>query len=175
MRRPARLFWILPALAAAADLAMILWTLPAIRAAAGGLPAFDLRPGGYSAEEARAFLSALSGAGRALYLGPQHLLDLAFPALLAATLVLAFRLLLPGGRLWIACSLLALAGMGADYLENVRVRAMLQVWPDPPDAAAIARASLATRAKFLLDGLALAAALAAALWRIPARPGGRRA
>ena len=57
-------------------LVMLLWSLPKIAAEAGGLTPFDMRPGGYSLAEARAFLAALSPEGTAFYLGVQHRLDM---------------------------------------------------------------------------------------------------
>lgn len=159
-----RLFWSLFVLAMAVYLAMILWTLPAIMRAAGGLAPFDLRPGGYSVDEARAFLDALGADGRATYLGPQALLDLVYPALLAATLIVGFRLLLRRPALWIPAGLLAVAASGFDWLENLRVRGLLTA--DMPGDAAILGASFATVAKSVLSSVAFAALLLAGSFRL---------
>ncbi len=89
MTAPRLAFWLLFAATLGVYATMLGWTLPAISAAAGGLPAFDMRPGGYSFDEAKAFLAALSPEGKALYLDVQHKLDTAYPGLLAATLFFA--------------------------------------------------------------------------------------
>jgi hypothetical protein len=151
-------------------LAMILWTLPAIQADAGGLRAFDLRPGGYDLIEAQAFLSALGAEGRALYLGAQHWLDLVYPALLAMFLgLLIWRLGADAPRwvLWIGAAL-CVAGAGFDYLENARVAAMLVSPVDQIDAGQVAAASFATVWKSRLTTLAVVLLLGLAIragWR----------
>lgn len=121
------LFWLVFAATLGVYLVMLLWTLPAITAAAGGLVPFDLRPTGYSFDEARAFLAALTPEGTALYRTVQQRLDIAYPALLAATLVMAILLLAPAGlgrwRWFLAAT--ALPGMVFDYLENAAVARML--------------------------------------------------
>jgi hypothetical protein len=58
-----RIFWLVVAATLGVYLVMVLWSIPRISAEAGGLPVFDLRPGGYTFEEARAFLAALSPEG----------------------------------------------------------------------------------------------------------------
>lgn len=129
-------------------------TLPRIAAEAGGLTAFDLRATGYSEAEARAFLTALSPEGRALYSGLQHRLDTAYPPLLALVLVWTYMVLLP--KRWaVAASLLAVLGAGVDLVENARVAALLR--PETPTAEEIASASWATLAKTGVVSLALAA------------------
>lgn len=121
------LFWLVFAATLGVYLVMLLWTLPAVTAAAGGLVPFDLRPTGYSFDEARAFLAALTPEGTALYRGVQQRLDIAYPALLAATLVMAILMLAPA-RLdrwrWLLAAT-ALPGMVFDYLENAAVARML--------------------------------------------------
>ncbi len=64
-----RAFWVLFAAMMTVYLVMVLKTLPEIAASADGLKAFDVRPAGYSESQARAFLTALSDDGRALYWG----------------------------------------------------------------------------------------------------------
>lgn len=121
------LFWVVFAATLGVYLVMLAWTLPAITTAAGGLAPFDLRPTGYSFDEARVFLAALTPEGSTLYRGVQQRLDIAYPALLAATLVLAILLLSPAGLgrwRWLLAAA-ALPGMVFDYLENAAVAAML--------------------------------------------------
>ncbi|MFM7334360.1 MAG: hypothetical protein ACKO1H_08095 [Tabrizicola sp.] len=136
-------------------LTMVLWSLPRIADWAGGLVPFDLRPLGYSPEEARAFLAALPVEGRAFYLTVQHKLDLAYPGLMALSLILAFRRLAPGGMA-LAMGLLAAAGAGFDYAENAAVSGLLA--GVPTDAAVIA-ASRLTLAKSACTTLALSVLL----------------
>ena len=61
---------------------MVFWTLAYLRRTAGGLEPFDLRPFGYTPEEARKLLYALSSVGRKYYADVQLQLDTAFPAAL---------------------------------------------------------------------------------------------
>lgn len=151
-----RLFWAMFAVAMGIYLVMVLWTLPAISAAAGGLPVFDLRPRGYGPEEARAFLVALDEAGRALYLGPQAGLDLIYPGLLALVLALGAHLLLRPGWKGVQATVIvfALAGSGFDYIENIRVRALLLADPGSVSTEMIAGASRATMLKSGLSSVA---------------------
>lgn len=163
-------FWLLLAATLAVYLAMIAWTLPRIAAAAGGLAAFDLRPAGYSFEEARAFLVALPPADVAFYLAVQHRLDLVYPALLAVMLFWAIHALSPeawGIWRW-PLALLAVPGSLFDYLENASVAQMLKSGPDALTTAMVGRASTFTVLKSLFDTLAMTVALVlllAWLWR----------
>ena len=138
--------------------AMVLWTLPAISDGAGGLVPFDLRLTGYNVADARLFLSGLNDAGRALYQGPQRLLDTAYPALLGLVLSGAFIALV--ARRWLrwALILVVLAGMAADYTENYLVAQMLAA-QEPVADSLVAAASRATLVKSTLTGLAMTVVL----------------
>jgi hypothetical protein len=108
---------------------MVIWPLPRITAAADGLAPFDMRPLGNTFAEAQAFLRALSPEATAFYLNVQQKLDIAYPALLAATLFFAIAALLPhrlGVWRWLI-ALIAIPGSVFDYLENTAVSAMLVV------------------------------------------------
>lgn len=145
------LFWLLVAATGAIYAAMAIWSLPYLAGEADGLMPFDLRPFGYAADDAREFLHRLSDDGRAFYLTVQHRLDLAFPALLAATVAwTAFRLPPPGWRAvrWVLV-VAAIGGMVADYSENAAVAAMLSAAPDAVAAGQIATASRWTVLKSL--------------------------
>ncbi len=63
-----------------------LWFGP--RVEDGGLPPFDLRPGGYAMPERQAFQTALIPAGRAACLGPVRINDAVFAVPMGLTLVL---------------------------------------------------------------------------------------
>lgn len=154
-RVPLSLLWCVVAVTLAVYLVMVLWSLPRIADWAGGLAPFDMRPLGYSPEEARAFLAALPEEGRAFYLNVQHRLDLAYPGLLALSLVLAFRRLAPGA-LGLALGIVAVTGAGFDYAENAAVTRLLGA--DPTDAALVS-ASRLTLAKSVCATLALSGLL----------------
>ena len=125
-------FWLLCAATLVVYAAMLVWSLPTVSAAAGGLRSFDLRPGGYSFGEAQAFLTALTPDGKAFYLNVQQRLDLAFPALEAATLFFAILMLTPARwGIWRQIlPLTAIPGAVFDYLENHAVASMLAAGPD---------------------------------------------
>ena len=81
----ARALWLSLALMLAGLALIFLWAAPRIEA--GGLAPFDLRTQGYSFAEARAFLTALTPEGRAVYLGPQRVADTIFPVGFAGTMM----------------------------------------------------------------------------------------
>jgi hypothetical protein len=142
-------FWVIFAATIVIYAVMVAWSLPIITANAGGLLPFDLRPMGYSFEEASAFVRALSEEGRGFYRAVQHRLDLVYPALLAAVLVLATLLLTPtrwGALRWLL-ALPALPGMVFDYLENRAVAAMLSAGVDGLTPEMVEQASLWTQLK----------------------------
>ncbi len=138
-------------------LVMIFVTLAHIETLSGLRP-FDMRPGGYSAEQANSLLSALGSSGRRYYLTRQIPLDLAYPALMALTLVsllkwlgvqdVNHRLVQIGIRVSIWAAL-------ADYLENVGICLMLLSWPEV-SANTVLAASVASTVK---SGLTTAAVL----------------
>jgi hypothetical protein len=158
-------FWSVVAATLTVYAVMVAWTLPRIASEAGGLPPFDMRPMGYSAQQAMAFLGALSGEGRSLYLGLQHKLDLVFPALAALSFILSFRYLFsgaPAALFWVlaACSV---AGAGFDYMENFRVAGLLRTPLGDVSDAAIGKAAQATVMKSALNtgcGIALVVGIA---------------
>lgn len=143
------LFWTTVAVTLAVYAAMVFWSIPAITREAGGLPVFDMRPGGYSYEEAKAFLAALSPDGAQFYANVQHGLDTAYPALLGITLGWAILRLSPARwSLWrwlLAAT--AIPGMIFDYWENHDVAQMLVSGPDNVTPEFVAAASFHSQAK----------------------------
>lgn len=139
--------------------AMIGITLNHIEMLAGLRP-FDMRPGGYSTEQAQTLLDALGVEGRQYYLTRQIPLDLLYPALMALTLISALKWLewqginglLSKVGIWFS------AGAGiADYVENAGICIMLLSWPELPNnvvqatsGASIAKAGLTTLAVLVL-------------------------
>lgn len=166
-------FWILFAVTMGIYAVMLSWSLPTIAAAAKGFVPFDMRPGGYSWAEARVFLIAISPQGIAFYLGPQHLLDLFYPGLLALTLFFAISALLPkrlGIWRWVI-ALIALPVALFDYLENFAVTAMLRSSPATIAPALVDTASRWTVLKTMSTTIAGSVVLAllighAAAWAI---------
>lgn len=160
-------FWICFFAATGLYLVMVLWSLPLISEAAGGDVPFDMRPTGYSGEEARAFLTALSDEGRAFYLAVQHRLDSIYPGLLGVTLALGLMLVYRG---WVAALGVVLsAGVAlADYMENMAVATMLRVGPEGVSDAMADAASGWTLLKSGLSTVVFLALLIGALrigWR----------
>ncbi len=144
---------------------------PRIHEASGGLPVFDLRVGGYTLEEAQAFLRALTPEGKATYLGPVGWLDTLFPGLFAATLYCALVVLL---RPYLGASArlvgaLALIPAVFDWLENAAVATMLNAGPDGVTADMVATASRWTVLKWWTDLPLMALVLVLAVlagWRL---------
>lgn len=146
---------------------ILLWSAPRIAAAAGGLPIFDLRPAGYSLDEARAFLAALDPAGRAFYRSVQLRLDAVYPVLFALTFAWAVLRMLPPGKgrgLMILPPILAAA---FDHVENALVARMLDAGAAGVAPDLVASASTATQLKSALTSLTFLLVLFAGLaaWR----------
>ncbi len=143
------LFWICVALTALVYGIMLVWSLPIILADADSLLPFDLRPVGYSYEQAKSFLAALSPDGTRFYRTTQRALDTAFPILEALSLGAAIFLLLPdrlgAKRFFIA--LLVLPGSVFDLLENAAVAALLRAGSNGITPEMVAQASFYTQLK----------------------------
>ncbi len=160
-------YWVIFVAAFAVYAVMMVWTLPGITAEAGGLTPFDLRLRGYTPAEAQAFVDALSLRGRALYTGPQRLLDLFYPGLLALVLLGAILTLVTGRGMRATLIVMTFIGMAADYGENYRVGEMLG-WDGPLPEELVKAASTLTVTKSTMTGLVMLAVLAAvllAMWR----------
>jgi hypothetical protein len=136
---------------------MVFWPLAYLRHIAGGLEPFDLRPFGYSLDEARAFLFAISDIGRDYYLNVQLQLDMIYPATYALSRALllwwltqpgrvADRPLPPAARLILLALPILTAAL--DYRENEGIAAMLHAGPRL-EADIVAQASFWTRVKSL--------------------------
>lgn len=108
----------------AAWLAMNLVTAPQIEALADGQRILDMRFTGYSFEDARSFVAAIGDEGAALYLGPQFWLDMLFPALLGAVLIICY-LRLFSGLIGLIMSGGAFIYIVIDYLENFAIARIL--------------------------------------------------
>ena len=158
--------WILFAVTLTVYGVIVGWSLPVISHAAGGLTPFDLRPTGYSFEEAKAFLTALSADGQAFYLGVQQKLDALYPALIGATLFFAIYLLAParlGYWRWVL-ALMAIPGTVFDYLENAAVAGMLNLGPDQLTPDVVVAASRWTVGKSAASTVASVVLLILLIW-----------
>ena len=146
---------------------ILLWSAPRIAAAAGGLPIFDLRPAGYSTDEARAFLAALSPAGRSFYRDVQLRLDAVYPVAFALCFGWAVLRMLPPGRHRGLLLLPPVLAAAFDLAENALVARMLDAGAGGVDPDLVASASAATQAKAALTTLTFAIVLLATLaaWR----------
>ena len=141
-----KIYWAIVAITISNYLVMVLWSLPKISLMAGGAVPFDMRPGGYSFEEAVAFVSALSPSGRDFYLNTQHLLDSFYPALLSITLAIGLITLVPRYWGWTMAVIAVMAGI-FDYLENASVAQILSLAPDYITPSMVSTASNWTVAK----------------------------
>jgi hypothetical protein len=138
-----KLYWVLVAATLILYMVLVLWSLPIISREANGLVPFDLRPAGYSFESAKEFIGALSGDGMTFYLGTQHLLDLFYPAMLAAVLAIALWRLSQSWHRMIRLILMVfpIIGMLADYLENSAVSRMLHAGAETLTSDMVAKSS----------------------------------
>lgn len=161
------LFWLLVAATLGVYLSMVLWSLPVISTAAAGLAPFDLRPAGYTFEEAMAFLTALSPEGRDFYRTVQHRLDLVFPGLLAATILLAIAALLPGrlGRWRFVLPLPVVLAAAFDWAENADVGKMLAAGAEGVTPEMVAAASRWSVLKAGVSTVAYSGLLILLLWK----------
>jgi hypothetical protein len=162
MTRRATAFWILFAATLAVYLVIILWSLPRITAAAGGATPFDLRPFGYTFEEARAFMTALSPDGTWFYIKIQHRIDLLYPALFGATLLFAIAYLLPEAWRawrWVLAVVIAVPVTLFDYLENHFIVGMLKIGPDAITPEAVANTNRWTVLKSISTTVAMVVVL----------------
>ncbi|MEM7289036.1 MAG: hypothetical protein AAF412_01485 [Pseudomonadota bacterium] len=122
-----------------------------------GLSPFDMRPGGYSTEQAYALLDALGVDGRQYYLTRQIPLDLLYPGLMALTFVSVLKWLDSHGLNRVLTQVGICVSVGAaitDYLENAGICLMILSWPEPPTNL-IQTSSVASIAKAVLTTLAV--------------------
>ncbi|MEM9573784.1 MAG: hypothetical protein AAF870_00985 [Pseudomonadota bacterium] len=152
--------------AAGIYLAMINITLEHIQSLSGLRP-FDMRPGGYSTQQAYALLDALGIDGRQYYLTRQIPLDLIYPGLMALTLVSVLKWLESHGFNRVLAQVgvwLSVGAAIADYLENAGICTMILSWPEP-SIILIQAASVASISKAVLTTLAvLTACIGLVFW-----------
>lgn len=141
---------------AAVYLTMITITLAHLETVSGLRP-FDMRPAGYSPEEAANLLNRLGTSGRDYYVRNQIPLDTLYPALLSLTMIATFSWL---GKRKSNSKLVSLGialSVGTalfDYGENLGIATMIWDWPNIPDHIVIA-SSIATITKSVLTTLSV--------------------
>ena len=153
-----KIYWVLVAATVTNYLTMVLWSLPMVSEMAGGSVPFDMRPGGYTFDEAREFLTLITDAGRDFYLNTQQLLDFFYPTLFAITLAIPLAHLVPRYRGWTLAAL-AIAAGALDHIENNAVAVMLRVAPDALTEVMVSTASNWSLAKSVSTTIALVALL----------------
>ena len=141
-----KVYWAVVIITIINYLVMVLWSLPKISLMAGGEVPFDMRPGGYSFEEAVAFVTAIDSSGREFYLNIQHLLDSFYPVLLTITLAIGLVNLVPRYWRWLMATVAISAGV-FDLLENASVAKILTITPGDLTPALVSTASNWTLAK----------------------------
>ncbi|MCJ8309934.1 MAG: hypothetical protein HRU27_14500 [Rhizobiaceae bacterium] len=142
-----------------------------------GVRAFDMRPTGYSFDDALALISALGEEGRRVYLTVQIPLDTAYPALLAISSASSLYWLSQSfgstARWYRAVAAVAYLAAIADYAENGLIVWMINVGLGVPQTL-VSAASLATVSKSILSTVVFATLLIAlaefAMRRIRQRP-----
>ena len=154
-----KVYWIVVAATVANYLIMVLWSLPLVSEMAGGNVPFDMRPSGYTFQEAQEFLNTIDGKGRDFYLNTQQLLDSFYPALLATTLAIPLVHLTPRYWGWVLAVIAVAAGV-FDYLENGAVASMLTLNPDELTKSIVSTANHWTLAKSVTTTIASVALLA---------------
>lgn len=153
-----KIYWVVVAATVTNYLIMVLWSLPLVSEMAGGSVPFDMRPGGYSFDGARGFLTAITDEGREFYLDTQQLLDLFYPTLFAITVAIPLAHLVPRYWGW-TLAVLAIAAGVFDHLENSAVAIMLRAEPDALTEAIVSTASNWTLAKAISTTIVLVALL----------------
>jgi hypothetical protein len=140
---------------------MFFGTLAYLSRLAGGLKPFDIRPTGYSYEEAWAFINAIGEQGRAYYLNPELIIDTVYPPLYAISRAFALWWLTMPGRVRRALLPLGLryafigipvAMASLDIIENSCIARMLWTWPDL-SSGVVSISSVATETKIALGAL----------------------
>lgn len=151
---------------AAIYLIMITVTLAHIEAVSGHRP-FDMRPVGYSPQDATALLEGLGVEGRQYYLQRQIPLDTLYPALLAATLILVMRWFgtrMANEKLVRVGIILSVGAALCDYAENLGVVALIRSWSHVSDALVYASSAASVSKSVLTTAAFMCLMLIGGLW-----------
>ncbi|MCF6305225.1 MAG: hypothetical protein L3J33_07635 [Rhodobacteraceae bacterium] len=157
MNALSRLFWLLCILTIAHFAYIQVFILPTVLADSGGYVMLDTAITGYTAVEAKAFFQAIQASGNTSFAAFHAFDDRVFPMLYGLTLALALWIITDGWSkaIRIILVLVALTASVADYLENAKIIAMLEM-----DAAKIPKsladaASTTTITKYTLIGISV--------------------
>ncbi len=153
MNKSWKIYWVVVAVTVTNYLTMVLWSLPLVSEMADGGVPFDMRPGGYSFEEAQVFLTSMNNEGRDFYLNTQQLLDFFYPTLFAISVAIPLAHLLPRYWGW-PLALLAIVAGCFDHLENSAVAIMLRIEPNLVTEAMVSSANSWTLAKSISTSIA---------------------
>lgn len=153
-----KIYWVVVAAAVTNYLIMVLWSLPLVSEMADGGVPFDMRPGGYSFDDALVFLSTIDDTGRHFYLDTQQFLDLFYPTLFAITVAIPLVRFVPRYWGWTLAAIAIAAGV-FDYLENGAVAVLLTTEPESVTEAMVSTASNWTLAKSISTTIASVALL----------------
>lgn len=144
---------LLAALSVASFGALVWYSVMVLKPSAGGLLPFDERVLGYTFDDAKAYLTALSNGGRAVYLVEVRILDTVFPIFLALYLgYLAMHLAGDWMHPW-SRMILVLPAAGyvlMDLCENALVAEILRAGPQGITTDMVALASEFTVTKWFL-------------------------
>ncbi|WP_204113419.1 hypothetical protein [Shimia biformata] len=127
-----------------------------------GMKPFDLRPMGYSFDEAQALLRGLDAEAIALYGGLLRRIDTAFPVLLALWLGAMTWWGSVGLNTWSRVILLVVPASYAimDLAENALIGTMLRLGPDAITPDLVSRASSYTISKYVTVSVAFVVMIA---------------
>lgn len=151
---------------AAIYLIMITVTLAHIEAVSGHRP-FDMRPIGYSPQDAAALLEGLGVEGRQYYLQRQIPLDILYPVLLALALISAMRWFgkrIANDQLVRLGIILSVGAALCDYAENLGIVVMIRSWPDFSDASVYASSAASISKSVLTTAALMCLMLIGGLW-----------
>lgn len=115
-------------------LAMAIFTIPKLEAITNGLKIFDLRPFGYTFQEASLLINTLGESGKSIYLHQQIPLDLVYPLSYGISLCLVLTYFLNKLGLidskYFTLSMLPVVIAFFDYLENFCIILILNLFPN---------------------------------------------
>ena len=150
MKHAKRLYWLLLAITLSIFVVMTFWYVPKLTVVTTDavLRPFDLRAFGYTPQDAKRYLSALTPDMIAMYKDQMLALDRVFPILYSSAWIGALAWIGNGGWRWVFSAAI-LAGAGFDYLENAAFTQMLMTEPGKLADSVVIDASRWTVLKFV--------------------------
>lgn len=150
MKYAKSLYWLLLTITLGFFVVLSFWYVPQLTVVVNDavLRPFDLRLFGYTPQDAKLYLSALSPEQTAMYKDQMLAIDRIFPVLYASTWVIALRWLNKGTWGWVF-SVAIVVGAVFDYLENASFTQMLTTDPASLADSVVINASHWTVLKFV--------------------------